>query len=180
MVDADGKPVSGCEAVGVVPRDSLPIAQDSATVSVYGLVPKERRLIVAGIQGRKLVGSLMVTDADKDPVLTLAAGGAVTGQAVDADGKPLAGVTVHLRHSEQEAARVFDLLRFTEQVPTGNDGRFRIEAVIPGHEFRLAFSKGTKNLGRKPEKDPKHTLAQYGDTLKLGDIKLESTKPDGD
>ena len=37
-----------------------------------------------------------------------------------------------------------------------------------------------KNLGRKPEKAPKHTLAQHGDTLKLGDIKLESTKPDGD
>ena len=49
---------------------------------------------------------------------------------------------------------MFEVLHFARQVVTDANGEFRIDHVVPGHEFRLAFSKGTKNLGPKRRPGP--------------------------
>ncbi len=173
VVGPDGKPVSGCDATGIAARPIYPIHQDSDCVSVYELAPKEQRFIVVGHQTRNLVGAAVVKEGDKDPVVTLGPGGAVTGRVVDRDGKPIAGMIVTLQFDHPTVAGVFDLPNMRKQVVTDADGRFRIDTVIPGHGFRLGFSKGPKNYGPRRDLAPQHKVEKHNDTLKLGDIKAE-------
>jgi RNA polymerase sigma factor (sigma-70 family) len=173
VVGPDGKPVSGCDASGISARPIYPIHQDLDTVSVYELAPKEQRFIVVGHQTRRLVGAAVVEEGDRDPVVKLGPGGAVTGRVVDRDGKPIAGMIVTLRFDHPTVADVFDLLNMRKQVLTGADGTFRIDTVIPGHGFRLVLSKGPKNYGPRPDLAPQHKVEKHNDTLKLGDVKAE-------
>jgi hypothetical protein len=168
VVDAEGHPVSNCDAAGIVPTDMYPVQQES--LYVYGLEPNQSRLVVVCEQRRKLVGSAEIKDSDADPVITLGPAGVVTGRAVDADGKPIAGLNIYLRHARREAAGVFEMLNFTKQVMTDATGRFRIEGVVPGQEFRLAFSKGSKNLGA--DNAPRYTVSKNGETKHLGDVRV--------
>jgi protocatechuate 3,4-dioxygenase beta subunit len=173
VVDQDGNPVPACDAAGIVPRDMYPINQENGTVYVYGLEPDQERQIVVCQQERKLVGSLVVKESDKDPVVTLGPGGVVTGRAVDAEGNPLAGATVHLKHFAREAEWVFDALHFSRRVVTDANGEFRIDHVVPGHEFRLAFSKGTKNLGPNADRALRFRVGKPGETAAVGDVKVK-------
>jgi RNA polymerase sigma factor (sigma-70 family) len=173
VLDPDGKPIQTCDAAGVTPMKTYPIRQESGTVSVYGLEPRQERLIVVCEQTRKLIGSIVVRDTDKDPVLTLRPGGRVTGRAVDAGGQPLAGITVQLRHLSREASGVFDLLHFARSsVQTDANGTFRIDAIVPGYGFKLVFYQGRKRLDPAFDKLPTHTIDKHGATLELGELKL--------
>lgn len=174
VVDADGKPVKSCNVAGMEPQRNYPLYQDSSTVNVYGLEPKKERLVVVCEQRTKLIGSMVVKESDKEPMVTLRAGGTVTGRAMDADGKPLAGVVIRLHHLTPKADDIFGLLHEAEQVTTDADGKFRIEHVVPGFEFRLAFSKGSKNLGPKVAKAPKYAGPKSGESADLGDVKVDS------
>jgi RNA polymerase sigma factor (sigma-70 family) len=171
VVGPDGKPVANCDAAGLSARFTYPFHEESSTLSVYELGPKQQRFVVVGHQTRKLVGAAVVKEDDKDPVVTLGPGGAVTGRVVDPDGKPIAGMIVTLRFDHQTVAAVHDLLHWGKQVTTGADGTFRIGTVIPGHGFRLGLGKGPKQYG--PQGAPQHQVKKHGDTLKLGDIKAE-------
>ncbi len=173
VVGPDGTPVAGCNATGVADRDMYPIHQDEDTVSVYGLAPRQQRFIVVGHQTQRLVGAAVVKEDDKDPVVKLGAGGSVTGRVVGADSKPVAGMAVTLRFDHSSVAGVFELLHMRRQVVTAADGTFRIDTVIPGHGFRLVFSKGPKYYGPHPSKAPQHKVENHGDALKLGDVKAE-------
>jgi RNA polymerase sigma factor (sigma-70 family) len=173
VVGPDGKPVPGCDAAGISTRPMYPIHEESSTLSVYELAPKQQRFVVAGHQTRKLVGAAVVKEDDRDPVLTLGPGGAVTGRVVGADGKPIVGMIVTLRFDHPTVAGVHDLLRWGQEVATGADGTFRIGTVLPGHGFRLGLSKGPKNYGPRPDLAPQHKVEKHGDTLKLGDVKAE-------
>jgi hypothetical protein len=173
IVGPDGKPVSQYYAAGIAGRPMYPITQDSSTLSVYELGPKQERFVVVGHQTRWLVGAAVVKEDDKDPVLTLGAGGAVTGRVVGADGKPIAGMIVALHFDHPTVASVHDLMHTWKQVTTDADGKFRIGTVLPGHGFRLGLSKGPKHYGPRPELAPQHQVKKHGDTLKLGDIKAE-------
>ena len=65
-----------------------------------------------------------------------------------------------LRHYSREADRVFQLLNHSKQVVTDAKGEFRIDGAIPGHEFRLTFAKGAKNLGPAADKSPRQHLSK--------------------
>ena len=81
-------------------------------------------------------------------------GATVTGRLVDADGKPRAGVELEMwfHRKEQRASHPFA----SEPIRTDHDGRFCIEALIPGYEFQLRAGKGS---------------VQFGDGLRSGEIK---------
>jgi protocatechuate 3,4-dioxygenase beta subunit len=174
VVGPDGKPVANCDAVGIIARDMYPVPQES--LYVYGLEAGQPRLVVVCDQRTKMVGTIIVKDSDEDPVVTLGPTGVVTGRAVDAGGNPMPGLGVHLRHTGREAERVYDLLHGTPQVVTDANGEFRIEGAVPGHEFRIAFSKGAKNLGPDAAKSPRHVLSKPGETKSLGDIKVGASE----
>jgi hypothetical protein len=59
------------------------------------------------------------------------------------------------------------------ETTTDANGEFRFDALFPGHELRLIFSKGKKPFGPAYNKALRYTLAKDGEALKLGDVKVE-------
>jgi RNA polymerase sigma factor (sigma-70 family) len=181
VVDAEGKPVKGAVATGITHNDfehSRP-NPDTDALTLYNVEPDKERLVAVAHAKRKLVGTLGVKAADKDPVVKLSRGGIVSGRVVGADGKPIAGMTVNLHYLRREVNEVSHVLDGREdrmgralprQVVTGADGSFRFATLFPGFEFRLLFRKDNKWYGPDYEKAPKHSVAKHGDERKLGDV----------
>ncbi len=177
VTDADGKPLTGTHAAGTTHRDfAHPVEAVTATHTIFNLEPKADRLVAVVHKEKKWVGTAVLTAESKDPVVKLGAGGSVTGRAVGTDGKPIpnANVTVHFaRRAAQEAFAVLT----DKQFPTTNEkGEFRVDDLFPGEEFKLLFAQGQKRFGPDYDKAPKHTVEKHGETLKLGDVKLEPAK----
>jgi RNA polymerase sigma factor (sigma-70 family) len=181
VVDAAGKPVKGAHATGVTHIDfehAHPRA-DTDTLRLYNVEPGKERLVAVAHAKRKLVGTLRVKAADKDPVVKLGPGGVLTGRVVGADGKPIAGVTVALHYARREVGEVSHVLDGEEerigmnqsrQVVTAVSGEFRFDHLFPGYEFRLLFHKGKKQYGPEYGKAPRYTVAKHGEERKLGDV----------
>jgi hypothetical protein len=52
-----------------------------------------------------------------------------------------------------------------ERIETDHEGRFRIEALLPGYEFRLSDGKGELPFGG---------ALRSGQTKDLGDVKMKA------
>jgi RNA polymerase sigma factor (sigma-70 family) len=93
-------------------------------------------------------------------------GASVTGRLVDADGKPRAGVelqvSVHLTGDGWVAYP-------PRRLATDGEGRFRVEALLPGHEFRMKGDEGELSLGVAP---------RPGQAKDLGDVRLRQPVED--
>jgi RNA polymerase sigma factor (sigma-70 family) len=192
VVDADGKPVDGCKATGVTHIEfAHPTAVAGDTLTVYNLdlpmpdsvdmamkKPKEKpgRLLAVYHEKRKLVGTLTLTPADKNPVVTLAAPGSVTGRVVGKDGKPLVGLTVHLRHTRREVSEAYRGLNGLVSVVTDANGEYRFDGVFPGQEFQLSFFRGKQRYGPEHLTATKHRAQFPGQTWKLPELELEPPK----
>ncbi len=173
VMDTDGKPLAGTKAAGLTASDFFyPTECPTDTLTVYNLEPKKERLLAVVHAERKLVGTLKLTADTKDPVVTLGPGGTVTGRAVDKDDKPLAGLWVHLRYGNGDTTGTISGLNET-LLETDANGEFRIDGLFPGREFRLVFSRNSQRFGPNWDKMQKYSIAKPGDTLKLGDLKLE-------
>jgi protocatechuate 3,4-dioxygenase beta subunit len=184
VVDADGKPVTGAHATGITHLDyERPVHHPGTdTLTVFNVEPGEERLLAVLHVNRRLVGTRVVKAGEKDPVVQLGPGGSVTGRVVGADGKPIAGMKVKLYFTSREVGEVSELLTADEetalhmprrQTLTDANGDFRIDTLFPGCEFRLTFMKGNKFYGPDYGKAARHAIAIHGDTLKLGDVRLE-------
>lgn len=172
VADADGKPVTGVKATGLEVREfagAKEIVGD--TLTVFNVEAKKERLVAVRHEGRNLVGTLKLTAETKDPVLTLGAAGTLTGRAVDANGKPITGLDVHVRYGNRPVQEAAGGIRTT--TTTDANGEFRVDGVFPGQEFQVFYHKGRMRFGPDYELAPKRALARHGDTLKLGDLKLE-------
>jgi RNA polymerase sigma factor (sigma-70 family) len=181
VVDAGGKPVTGAHATGFthIDYENARPSPDTDALTVYNVEPGKDRLVAVAHAKRKLVGTLIVKAADKEPAVKLGPGGSVSGRLVGADGKPIAGMTVYLHYARREVCEVSHVLDgdperigrcLPRQAVTGADGTFRFDCLFPGFEFRLLFHKGKKQYGPDYEKAAKHTVAKHGDERKLGDV----------
>jgi RNA polymerase sigma factor (sigma-70 family) len=181
VVDASGKPVMGTHATGVthIDYENARPSPDTDALTVYNVEPEKDRLVAVAHARRKLLGTLVVKAADKEPVVKLGPGGSVSGRVVGADGKPIAGMTVNLHYARREVCEVSHVLDGEEsrigrclprQAVTGADGTFRFDGLFPGFEFRLLFQKGKKQYGPDYEKAAKRSIAKHGDERKLGDV----------
>ena len=86
VVDADGKPVAGCEVHGASERWGW---QDiaSAEFPIEDMQAGERRKVLAFHRDRGLAGGVIVKHGDPQPVeIKLAPTGTLTGRLVDTDG----------------------------------------------------------------------------------------------
>jgi hypothetical protein len=92
-------------------------------------------------------------------------GATVTGRLVDAEGKPRAGVELELRFRLKKG-RGWDHYP-PDSIKTDKEGRFRIETLLPGYEFRLSDNKGELPLGEAP---------RSGQTKDLGDVRMNRAR----
>jgi RNA polymerase sigma factor (sigma-70 family) len=188
VADPEGKPVKGAHATGIthLAFEHARSPGDSDVLTLYNVEPGQERFVAVAQAKRKLVGTLTVKASDKDPVVKLGPGGVVSGRLVDAEGKPISGVTVDLHYTRREVSEVAHVLvgeerrigrRLPQQMVTGPGGEFRFDTLFPACDFRLTFQKGKKRYGPEYQKAPKHTVAKHGDELKLGDVPI--TPADG-
>jgi hypothetical protein len=90
---------------------------------------------------------------------------------VGEDGKPLAGVTVQLRHRDRRAAAVHTHVHRARPVETDAEGKFRIDDVIPGAEFELAFTRGKVRF--EPDGKSESRTAEPGKVTDAGALRLK-------
>lgn len=177
LLDPQGQTLAGVIAAGVVPAPLNALSLKGADCSVYALDPERPRQVLFLHCERRLGGVRTLRGDEQGPVVvTLAPTGVVTGRLLDADGRPVADTRIGARYAGRagnallrETARRYDLPR------AGADGRFRLECILPGLEFDLAFVKGRQALF--PEGRLKVKPLTTGQTLDLGDIRTKPRQP---
>jgi uncharacterized GH25 family protein len=133
--DAEGRPLTGAWAAGVSPRpgpyEALRIEKGSCPV--YGLKPGKARRVVFCDAARKLARALTLKGDEKGPLtVKLGPAGALKGRLVDATGKPLRGIEVDVRYRDEEADGIEWALHGQKPVVTDAEGRFTLDALVPG------------------------------------------------
>jgi protocatechuate 3,4-dioxygenase beta subunit len=190
LVGPDGRPVTGVHAAGLGAPDHhigpplmkgthRPPLKDAA-FTAHGLQPGRSRAVVFYAAESKL-GKIERLSADAAGPVTvrLEPLGGATGRVLDAQGRPMAGLTVtaHFSPGGPEA----DGLPWTElmqnglyglllrEVSTDREGRFRIEGLLPGLRYELTVAQG--KIGEGAAAVHRTDLApEAGKDRDLGDV----------
>jgi hypothetical protein len=169
----DGKPLSGARMggarTGFIPSwDNQ--TQPTAEFTVYGVKDREIRMIMAMHEEKHLAGLLPLKGDEKGRlVLKLQPWGAVAGRLISSDGEPLRGVDVMIERFDD---KVFDPLvgylkdRFFQ---TDKDGKFYIEALVPGMKYTMAVMVKGQFIGFAFD----DLQVKPGETKDLGDVQVK-------
>jgi RNA polymerase sigma factor (sigma-70 family) len=168
--DPDGKPLPGTYVSGLTAMSPTAFPLTEPRCTVYGLDSAASRTVLFYHKARKLAAALEVRGDEGQPVhVRLAPTGAVTGRVLDPEGKALARVSVELLMSDS-AGELFRLLgEPAKRVITENDGRFRLDGLVPNSDFGLVLRRG-KNPLRLDRRIGSGRVSP-GATLDLGDIR---------
>jgi len=182
LIGPDGLPVVGAEASGLSACDwmgtSRSRAFDADTFEVGGLEPGHPRLVVFTHKARKLVGVAVLTDEDlrsNAPLeVKLVPAGAITGRLLDDDGLPWAGVRLNVWMSDpDQPTRSGFGCAFGEAVTSDAQGRFRIEAFVPGVETEVTIETGVTINGSNALRK---LALKSGEVRDLGDVKANEIR----
>jgi protocatechuate 3,4-dioxygenase beta subunit len=155
LLGPDGKPL-----VGAVPGGSSKV-MDTAEFTVRRFNPRRLRPIFFRHPGKGLVGVAQPPKEDGGSVtVRMGPGAAVTGRIVDAGGEPLAGVELGVGFRPR-GEPLWDHQNLQTRIKTDRDGRFRIDALLPGLDYSLYTRQRLVHFG--PE-------LQAGETKDLGDL----------
>jgi RNA polymerase sigma factor (sigma-70 family) len=169
VLDADGKPLTGAEAMGLSPtRGMEPVGAD---VVVTGLDTERPRGLLFRHAGRKLSARIELKGDEPEPFeVRLGPAGTVVGRAVGKDGKGVPGVKITVSYQDHPIGTVLNSERQfpgpTAALKTDTDGKFRLEGLPVGVRFKVrgekagAFSGETNTINLKA-----------GQVLDLGDWK---------
>jgi hypothetical protein len=181
LTGPDGRPVVGARAYGLSAREWFGMdhsrALDADTFEVGGLEPGHPRLLVFTHEARKLVGAAVLKDDELKSTapleVKLVPAGAITGRLLDDDGLPWAGATLRVWMVDPDRPPSVGC-SFREKVTADAQGRFRLEAFVPGVETEVTIAVPNRASGqldggkalRKPALKP-------GEVRDLGDVKAK-------
>lgn len=174
IVDPDGKPVVGTKVKGlseIYTTSPYPIDRSEFTVHALG-GSKARRLVVTH-EGRKLIGSVALKGDEKSPLtIQMQPWGTIVGRIVDDEGKPQANVSLTSTHgSEQKSPEDSDILPggdWNGGLVLGNDGRFRVEGLVPGLKYDISANAAMRVFGEVF----KGLVVGSGEVKDTGDVKI--------
>jgi protocatechuate 3,4-dioxygenase beta subunit len=171
LVDPDGKTLSGAVVAGVGADTLRAVPFKTSTGRIYALDPDNPRTVVFLHVERKLAAVVPMRGDEKEPLtVRLTPAGVITGRVLDGDGQPLAGAEVYTLY--QTVGREFTKSQSRWSMPrTDKDGRFRVEAIVPGIKVDFGFIKGRQML--VPEKPLEIKPLQSGQTLDVGDVRVK-------
>jgi RNA polymerase sigma factor (sigma-70 family) len=165
VLGPDGKPLAGARGFGLTARGWYREALPTAEFTVRAFNPRGPREVLFQHPEKGLVGVLQPPKENGASVpVRLEPGATVTGRLIDADGKPRAGVELDVMFRLKGRTGWFEWSEYSpERIKTDGEGRFRIEALLPGYEFRLRGEKGELRLGG----------LSPGQTKDLGDVEVK-------
>jgi RNA polymerase sigma factor (sigma-70 family) len=166
VVDPDDQPLTGVTVCGLVRHgvETLP----GAEFTVRGINPRANRPLVFFHKDRNLGFYLKELRGDNSEPLTvkLQPCGSASGRIVDPDGAPLAELRLMVQ------GRALSILGEAgggaHLVTTDKEGRFRVEGLVPGLEFRVSEAQISDGYLRIYAP----ALVEPGKHLNLGDIKM--------
>jgi RNA polymerase sigma factor (sigma-70 family) len=173
VVGPDGRPLSGCTAIDLCPHTmsfnivKLPLG----TFTARALDPKRPRPLVFRHDEKKLTAVVVARGDERSPLtVRLQPAGTVTGRLLDDDGQPRRGARINDRYAEGQfgPGYYFPFLHSS----LGDDGRFRIEGLIPGVAYNLGARDGMSFFGDFTT----GVKLQPGETRDLGDVKVKERR----
>jgi len=158
---------------GLVPPKSLTLARLVKVRTVDSLAslvtPEKPRTLVFQHDGKRLAGFADIFWETKGPVQArLLPWGVVTGRVVDAGGHPRAGFVLLPEIIGKARLGGGEIAHWPERVTTDREGRFRIEAIVPGFRYRLTLENAD---GQSTGKGPNVTPLKPGEIRDLGDVR---------
>jgi RNA polymerase sigma factor (sigma-70 family) len=193
IFDPDGKPLSGVRYYGMIgahwwtppqkdnrftvtelrptkPRtlSRLVKIRDADSLGAF-LVPEASRPVVFVHGGKKLAGYKEVGWDTPEPIeVRLEPWCVVTGRLVDPAGLPRASFGMRPHLILKNRLRLTEVPHCQERVFTDSSGRFRVEGLAPGRDYRLVYENA-----RSIQTQAGYDIAPLkpGETRDLGDIK---------
>jgi protocatechuate 3,4-dioxygenase beta subunit len=166
LVGPDGKPRSGALGLGLNNRFPSWNAGGikAAEFTVRKFNPRGPRDVLFQHREKGLIGIARPPKENGGSVtVRMQPGAAVTGRLVDADGKPRSGVELEVAFHPKEKGGWWEDYS-PARLRTDGEGRFRLDVLLPGYEFRLSDGKGALPF-RAPG---------AGETKDLGDVRLKA------
>ena len=168
VVGPDGKPLAGTWGIGLDSTGGPGEGQETmktAQFTVRRFNPHRPRPLLFLHPQTGLVG---VGRPPKNPgesiTVELRPGATVTGRLVDQGGRARAGVELAVSRQPKELAQPSEYRYFPRQYKTDQQGRFRIDGLLPDHDFDLSAGKTYIPLAGG---------LQSGQTKDLGDITVD-------
>ncbi|MFI5457385.1 MAG: hypothetical protein ACHRXM_18225 [Isosphaerales bacterium] len=169
VLGPDGKPLPGAQGLGMTSglllwnRDGT----KTADFKVQGFNPRRPGDLFFQHPEKGLVGVAQPPKENGGSVtVRMEPGASITGRLVNAAGQPRAGVKL-------AGAFLKDGSGWSgysrERIETDREGRFRIEALLPGCPLRLSDGQGELTLGDGP--------LHAGQTKDLGDVRMKEPEP---
>jgi RNA polymerase sigma factor (sigma-70 family) len=168
VLGPDGKPLFGARSFGLTDRGWPRETMKTAEFTVRAFNPRRPRDVFFQHLEKGLVGVARAPKENGGSVaVQMKPSATIIGRLIDVDGTPRAGVELEVRYRHKGTSFYFDWSDyFPARIRTDPEGRLRIEALLPGHEFRLSDGKGILPFGG-------NTL-QSGQTKNLGDVKIKA------
>jgi len=172
VLDPSGKPLAGCVAINLCPA-TMSQHMDTLTSEAFtaiALDSKQARHLFFRHHEQKLAAVVMARGDENGPLsVRLQPAGTVIGRLLDEEGRPPTGVVITVGYGPGQFADIpyyFTLL----EPALGNDGRFRIEGLIPGVAYDLDLRVGADTfLGKFAE----GVTLKPGEAVDLGDVKVQ-------
>ncbi len=168
VVGPDGKPLAGTWGLGLDsaggPREGEE-AMKTAQFTVRRFNPHRPRSVLFLHPQTGLVGvGRPPKNQGESITVELRPGATVTGRLLDQGGNPRASVELAVSRQPKELAQPSEYRYFPQRFKTDQQGRFRIEGLLPEYEFALSVGKSYLPLGGG---------LQWGQTKDLGDMTIE-------
>ncbi len=194
VVGPDGKPLVGARVYGKSATIGFwpDQPEEFADFTIAGLQPPEERTLVRlmkvrGVEslaafmtaerprtlvvqhdGKQLAGFNDVWWETKGPIkVKLEPWAVVTGRLVDSDGRPRAGIAFLPEIIGKFRLGGGHIGHWPDRITTDRDGRFRVEAIVPGLRYRLTLERAS---GGSTDTGPVVTPLEPGEARDLGDV----------
>jgi protocatechuate 3,4-dioxygenase beta subunit len=161
LLGPDGKPLTGARGFSVSDRfRSWMDRSDTAEFTVRCFNPRQQRDILFQHPEKGLVGVVQPPKENGGSVtVQMQPGATVTGRLLGEDGKPRADVELKLWFRTKQHPWWENYS--PSSIQTDKDGRFHIEALMPGFDFALIDSRGSSIQG----------AIRFGSGLRSGEVK---------
>jgi RNA polymerase sigma factor (sigma-70 family) len=173
VVGLDGKPLAGAR-IGGVTGFSITCwehqTQPAAEFTVYAVKEGQKRNVLVLHEEKHLAGSLMIRGDEKGPLaIRLKPWAVLTGRLVTGDGQPRPDVEVTLERYGDRITDPSTGYHTARSFQTDKEGKFRIEALVPG----LKYTMHVKDKGRLVGTVFEDLTFESGEGKNLGDVQVK-------